>query len=332
MKSFIFFSALASFAYAADVPCCMNGLPNVSSLSENHCHNVNVSVDFLYWTAEEDGIGNDNWGQILTNPDPITKVVDIQVVSFDYSPGFRVGIGYDLPYDQWDTKISYTWFRTEAKDHISTNGEISSPFFGNFFASTPLFKYKQASIQFTILFNMFDWELGRKYWVSEGLSVRPFAGLKGGWIDQTIRTRWTRPDLAAAENIKNNFWGFGPSGGLKTQWKIGNNENRFFSLIGDFAGALMWANWSIPDVYKNSNPQKVTVRFDEFFLASLMFQSFIGIGWETNFNKDRSHFAVRAGYELQFWLEQFQVFDWNVGKLNNQLSLLGGTFDFRFDF
>jgi len=331
MKFFVFFCALSSFAYAAtDIPCCGNGLPNVPSFSEIRCHNVNVTVDFLYWTVEEEGIGNDNWAQIAFAADPITTVLDVQVLSFDYAPGFRIALGYNLPYDYWDTRLSYTWFRTAAKDHISTEGQITSPFFGNFYASN--FKYKQASIQFSVLFNMFDCELGRKYWVSEGLSVRPFAGIKGGWIDQTIRTKWASPSLSAIENLKNNFWGVGPSGGVQSQWKFGKNETQFFSFIGDFATALMWADWSIPDTYTNTNPQEVVIRYKERYSASLIFQSFMGIGWETNFNKDRSHFAMRVGYEMQFWLEQFQVIDWNVGKLNNQLTLMGGTFDFRFNF
>ena len=331
MKFFIFVLALSSFAYAAaEVPLCGNEASKDSAPLRGHSNNINMSVDFLYWTIKEDGIGSDNWAQIATVESGNTTVLDVQTLSFNYAPGFRVGIGYDLPYDNWDTRLSYTWYRTHANDHISTSGEITSPFFGNFYASN--YKYKKASIHFSLLLNMFDWELGRKCQVSNGLSIRPFLGLKGGWINQTIKTKWSNPTLSAKENIKNDFWGVGPSGGLNTQWRISGNECQFFSLIGDFSGALMWANWSIPDKYTNSKPQEVTIRFEEFYSASLMFQTFMGFGWQRNFYKDAFRFSLRAGYELQFWLEQFQVNDWNVGKLNNQLTLLGGTIDFRFDF
>ncbi len=35
-------------------------------------------------------------------------------------------------------------------------------------------------------FDMFDWELGRSYFVSNYLVLVPHFGIKGGWIDQTI--------------------------------------------------------------------------------------------------------------------------------------------------
>ena len=43
------------------------------------------------------------------------------------------------------------------------------------------------------MFNIFDWELGRNFWVSKALSLRPFLGLKGGWIHQSIHTKWQNP-------------------------------------------------------------------------------------------------------------------------------------------
>lgn len=325
MKFFVY--ALITIFCATDaVCCCANESSYIPSFSETP-KNINITVDFLYWTVKEEGIGNDNWAQISYAANPTTIVLNVQALSFNYSPGFRIGFGYRLPY-HWDTKLSYTWFRTSAKDEIATDGQITSPFFGNFYASN--YKYNQASMNFSVLFNMFDWDFGRKYWISNGISLRPFGGIKSGWIDQTIHTKWSSATLFAKENLKNNFCGIGPRGGFQSQWKIGP-ETGFFSLMGDFATALMWANWSIPDIYTNSKPEQVEVRYEERYSASIMFQSFLGIGWEMNCNKN-SYLSIRAGFEAQIWLEQFQINDWNVGKLNNQLTLMGGTFGFNFIF
>lgn len=289
---------------------------------------VYVSADFLYWTVEEDGVGNDNWCQVTTTLPSHTIVLDVQQLSFDYSPGFRIGIG-GSPFDRLDVELEYTWFRTEAKDRAS--GElISSPFFGNYYASNP--KYNNAYIQFSVLFNMFDLQIRREILVSNGLLLNPFAGIKGGWINQKIETQWEKQEFEATETLENFFWGIGPSCGVNTQWKLGKYKKSFFSVFANFSGALMWADWSFSDKYTSSHPKTVEIVFQESYQASLTLQNFMGIGWETSFNRDSSRFSFRMGYETQYWLEQLQFMNWNVGKLNNKLTLLGGTFDVCFDF
>ncbi len=40
---------------------------------------------------------------------------------------------------------------------------------------------------------MLDWELGRSFYVSKHLSLRPHIGIKGGWISQHVRENFTKP-------------------------------------------------------------------------------------------------------------------------------------------
>jgi len=80
---------------------------------------------------------------------------------------------------------------------------------------------------------MFDWELGRSYWISKNLSLRPFFGIKGGWINQSINGTYYNliinnvlTNNLGTEHLKNNFWGIGPLGGINTNWRI--DSFRFF--------------------------------------------------------------------------------------------------------
>src|SRR5262249_51985460 len=157
---------------------------------------------------------------------------DLHQVHFEWSPGFRVGVDYGMKHDQWDTQAYYTRFHTRGKDHASEGpGTVHSTFLGNFYVDNPQGSglsgpsYQSASIDWTIRFNMFDWELGRHFWVSQSLSLRPFVGVKGGWIHQSIRSKWKDPNLVGAEffkmgieHIKNHFWGIGPEAGINTKW------------------------------------------------------------------------------------------------------------------
>jgi hypothetical protein len=320
------------------------GLTHSSSQPLDSSNNVGFFADFLFWWFSESG--TDNWAQNINNvmfaP---TGRIDIFPVDFHWEPGFRIGVNYDWQQGQWDTQLYYTWYRTVGSDHVSGN-EITSSFLGNFYInnangagiSGP--KYRKAAIRWRILYNIFDWDIGRSFLMSRALSMRPFIGLRGGWIDQKINSKWEDPILTesqpvftvATENLKNDFWGIGPSAGLNTKWILGHVKEHSFSLFGDFSTALMFGHWSFSDTYKNNTPAEVNYKVSSVNGLATMFKSTMGLKWEVYFNQRRSHFALRLGYEMQFWLDQLQYNSFNTGRFNNELTLEGGTIDFRVDF
>ena len=325
----LFFTLFACNLFAETI--CEPAIANRSSRSWTDSNQLYVFADVLYWRAEE---GATTWADVV-HIQP-KNFFDQQDLSFGWDFGFRGGIGYNLDWDQWDTQLAYTWFRTKASDSFTLSsddvGIILSEYLGAFI-ELPRTIFGSTSIQWSILFNMFDWELGRAFLVSKALSLRPFLGLKGGWIHQTIHTQWSNPlGLKARENLKNNFWGIGPSGGLNTTWRLGGNERRFFSLFGDVSGAYLWGKWNCSDVYTDNFPSKVVINTPSTALGALMFRCFAGTGWATNFNKDRSHFAIRLGYEMQFWFDQLKTVTFDELRLHHDLTLQGGTCDIRFDF
>jgi hypothetical protein len=301
-----------------------------------------VFADLLVWTARE--AGADCWAEVLTSTsDSFSN--DLLPVNFGWDPGFRVGLGYEMNHDSWDTQFSYTWFYTHGKDAISGGpGSVHSTFVGAFYVDNPTgqnlsgLSYESATIDWTIHFNMFDWELGRDFWISKALSFRPFLGIKGGWIDQSIHTKWYNPNLSGAqlfhigtENIKNDFWGVGPSGGINTEWNLLKGQNELY-LFGDFSGAMMWGHWAFADVYENDLPQKVTNSLRNINSGASMFRTFMGFGWDYTSDKNRYRFSTKLGYEMQFWLDQLQFYSFIGGRLVNELTLQGGTLEFSFDF
>ncbi|HSW72606.1 MAG TPA: Lpg1974 family pore-forming outer membrane protein, partial [Chlamydiales bacterium] len=173
---------------------CVEGVQNISARLRPCSRDFESFADLIVWTARE--AGADCWAEVLTSANNVSSN-DLRTVHFRWDPGFRVGIGYGMDHDQWDTKGYYTWFQTRGKDHVSSGfGTVHSAFLGNFYVDNQSGKglsgpsYSQASIQWKIRYNIFDWELGRNFWVSESLTLRPFLGAKGGWIHQSIRTKW----------------------------------------------------------------------------------------------------------------------------------------------
>lgn len=325
-----------------------NGLPNPSAQFRPNSNTVDIFADLLVWKAEESG--SENWAEVITSSGSRETAV-LRDVRFRWNAGFRVGLGYEMSHDQWDTQFYYTWFHTTGKDHVSSSpGTVYSSFIGNFYVDNPDghgisgIAYQHASMRWTIRFNIFDWELGRAFWISKALSLRPFVGLKGGWIHQSMHTHWKNPNLSlpqyagaepfstATENLKNNFWGLGPSGGCNTKWNVYAGQQHSFSLLGDLSGAIMYGHWTFADRYKNDIGQVVSIKLSHINSGAMMLRTFLGFGWDANFREDRYHFSAKLGYEMQFWLDQLQFYTFDTGRLNNELTLQGGTLELCFDF
>jgi len=309
----------------------LNGLSNISTYTKKPSSNWIISGDFLAWLTSEEVSAI--WADVITIGDN-TSTWEALGFKFKWDYGFRIGAGHCLINDRWDTALTWTRFHTDAKHTIpfKSNASITPEFFAAFLSGdTP----QSMSVKWSLLLNMFDWELGLNYWISKGLFLRPFLGVKGGWINQSIHGKYFNLTIAhvltnnsGSERLKNNFWGIGSLGGINTKWKIPN----FFDFFGDFSMATMWGTWSCNDEYKNTAFQTSSVNMKNSTLGALMFKGFMGIEWSGNFNADKSHFATKLGYEMQLWLNQLRFATFQLQRLHGDLTLQGVTFNCRFDF
>ncbi len=321
MKKLVFFSFLSLSASLFG-----DGLPNLSDRVLADTRFVDMSASFLYWHAAE----SIDWASTMTIEPQVEKLA-YQTSKFGWDPGVRIGLGYNMGYDDWDSQVSYTWFQTHSASQIS--GDITAAYLGS---KAALYNsYESASIKWALAYNILDLDLGRSFLVSCSLSLRPSIGLKGGWIDQTIRTFWVNPlvgglrfSFTAHEDLKNNFSGGGPKFGLSGKWSISSSN---FSLLGQFSGAFMWGHWVLKDKFHGGLTQ-VSVQVGERNLAAIELQALIGLGFDTNFNNDLSHFSLKIGYEIQDWFDQYQGFDNFSGGHSNDLILQGLSCDLRVDF
>jgi hypothetical protein len=316
----------------ADEQCC-DGLPNISTRSQPCCSNWSISGDFLAWFASEEVASI--WADVITIGFD-TSTWHAPSFNFKWDYGFRVGIGYDLIYDQWDTQFYWTSYRTEAKHTIpfASDAIVSAEFDAAFLSDDGP---QSIRAKWSLFFNMFDWELGRSFWVSKYLSLRPFIGLKGGWINQPIHVDYFNLAIGSVltsnsgqEHLKNNFWGIGPSGGVNTKWNIRTFNCQSFGFCGDFSLATMWGTWHCNDKYENTLFATSTVHTKKSTLGSLMLRGFLGLIWDADIHRCR--FSTKLGYEMQIWFNQLRLATFQVQRLHNDLTLQGVTFHCQLDF
>lgn len=318
------------------MPVCNNTLCSAAPLSENGWY---LFADALYWHADVD---NSDWAFKNTNTAATVISGPNHALNFKWNWGFRIGLGANMDYDQWDTNVYFTWFQTQNSNAVGTTGAQSvSDLFG---LATP---FTQGKINWSIHYSMLDWELGRPFYVSKHLSLRPHIGLKGGWISQKVREGLTRaPGLTAYNSrTKNDFWGIGASGGVNTAWTFAVLGTHHFDFFGDFAGALMYGHFDVKHIETGLIGVGPANGFSPSGLNRNlmvpMMQAMFGMSWDTSFNCSRCHFGLRVGYEFQYWWKQNQMLRGesaparglvNYSRSSGDLGLQGLTIDFRFDY
>ncbi|HNA61772.1 MAG TPA: Lpg1974 family pore-forming outer membrane protein [Rhabdochlamydiaceae bacterium] len=325
--------------------------PSINSLTTaapKSDHGWYLFADALYWHASE---GNTDWAFKYADEPAAIAAGPVHHLDFKWDWGFRVGIGMsNMQHDQWDSNFYYTWFHAHNSNSIGMTGAPEQVIDTWGSASS---NFNSAEIDWNVHFSMFDWELGRNFFVSKNLALRPHIGIKGGWIHQPVKISYSGGELKQQAvnwnlHMENDFWGVGASGGVNTNWTLGNagamNQHRF-SIFGDFSGALMYGHFDVDykDIVSDiaGTPVHGGVALTNLSrnLAVTMLDAVLGLSWDVGFNQDRCHFAFRLGYEFQYWFRQNQLVrgvgqgnDIQVSRASDDLGLQGLTADFRFDF
>lgn len=316
-----------------------------------------ISADFLYWMIREDHLGYANsTGKELTANPTMGKVFH---PDFKMKPGFKVGLGAGYNHDGWDTSLEYTWIRAQ---NITSHATASSTLrledafwilaLGNStgVGTTPTVLNEAFAKWSLHYFNVIDLELGRNFYVSRYLQLRPHVGFKGSWqkqffnitYDETSGSQTTPPpaigdSVTSLMNQSQFFWGVGIRAGLDTSWYF----TRSFSLVGNVAISGLWGQFKV-DRSNTCHDNTVNVFVhgasapfhvhNNFHTIKPVIEGFVGLRWETYTCDNAFHFAFDAGWEIQWWSQQNQFFKFNVEGDGGDLNLQGLTIKARFDF
>lgn len=320
-----------------------NGVMNTSARPNINSNNWYAYADALCWHTSE---GGTEW--VLNPKQHTSSALDTdehtRKVDFGWDWGFRVGLGYSMDHDEWDSQMSYTWFRASKEDSVSLQQHtLSTHGYSQYLVPTfsidgtvslpETSLYTQGEISWRVHFQMADWDLGRYYNVSKHLSFRPHVGVKGGIIHQQIHQDFALLNVVQHTALKNDYWGVGPSAGVDTKWDLGSAWTHMFNLFCDVSGAVMWGHFNVEQESIDNLQGKNNWTNLSRNLGTTMVRFFMGFGWETNFNADMCHVGLKLGWEAQYWFRQNQLMKVNhLQRVSDDLAFQGGTLDLRFDF
>ncbi len=320
------------------------GMVNPSSRFEvEKGWNLFLTTEFLWWVAKEEGlyyVQNGYTGATTSAlPPDATKNFDghLEKVHPHFRPGFRIGLGGNMGYDEWDLFLNWTWFKSTARGSkqgalltLWSHPEVSDEL-GNPQGAT------SAKARWHLHLNLLDLEMGRAFWVGKHCSLRPFIGARAAWIDQHFHIHYdltTTPETDSHLSAVSNFEGGGVRTGVDTRWALLGG----WSFYGLASASLLYGFYDA-DFHQTWESQKIANARDGFHQASSTAQLELGVRWDTYLHKDRYHIGLYAGWEQNIWfsLNKMNHFfgnlsQGNLEQMNTDLTLSGGTFGVRFDF
>lgn len=311
-----------------------------------------VVADFLYWQAVQDGIEYAISSKSPINTSNIFGPVDVTIVDgdmkdigFDWGPGFRIELGYNFRYDQWDLFLNWTRF------HNDSSSSAREPSGGSLVAlwipaTVGGGETQHAHAKWHLQYDVVDLELGRSFYLTKALSARPFVGLRGAFIRQHTKFEYEDVHLLNDPNLfdmntrtKNDYF----SGGLRAGTELNFRVNQHWSFYGAASASLLYGNYDLKLTYQfpgqNIGPYKLGYKAD-YNRTKANIEGAIGLQWETGYANGRYHFTILACYEFTEWFNQNQLLkELAPGLLSpaflpndGDLGMQGGTLSARFDF
>jgi hypothetical protein len=304
---------------------------------------VFITADLLVWQANANGLGF-----AIENQGSTTVLNDgrIKDPKFDWDVGFRVGLGYNMPHDGWDIYADWTSFHTHARNSQSApvGGSLlavwNNPNLGGVAFDSNI---QDAKANWRLRLNMVDLELGREFFVSKWMTLRPHMGLRTAWVRQKYNVRYLNSNFfgfagTASDTVKmkNRYWGLGIRSGLDTQWGLGCG----WSIYGDAALSLLRGNFRVDEKETVSVTSTLSPKLrDRFQATRAMADLAMGLRWDQLFGDDEYRLAIQAGWEHHLFFGQNQLknfvsdsFEGKYTENNGDLGLSGFTLEVRFDF
>jgi len=265
---------------------------------------VYVTGSFIYWQAIEKELAIGIWDPANIN----VHTEDIIYLDYEYKPGFKVGLGYNFDYDDWNAYVEYT--RLHLTDSSTSKRPSWATILGTFWnAQTANQTPDEIKGRWKLDYDMLDLEFARSGYVGKKLVLKPFGGLRGGWIDQKITVTVINPnDPLLVENIatsSSDSWLIGLRTGTYCDWMLGEG----FSFLGKAAGSILYQRFSnlrFIQPSTNSSPIVLQSNIDAGSLpsATAIFELMAGLNWGTYFDNNNWYFDLFAGYEFNYLLSQ----------------------------
>ncbi|MBS0621102.1 MAG: hypothetical protein JSS61_06560 [Verrucomicrobia bacterium] len=313
-----------------------------------HGADVFVTADFIYWKARQDGLEYAASGVASSTFPTLASGLTIpsghvKEPKFEFQPGFKIGLGILMDHDGWDLYANYTWLNPQQeKNEINLSSDTNAtlvPLRSNGREQLGAVQLTESESWYKLNYNVIDLELGRNFFVSRYLTMRPHVGLKTAWLRQkfnmneeiSVDSLLTVPGTSESKQ-KQNTWGLGIRGGINTVYHF----NRNWGIYGDLALSALWSCVKVKnhtEVASSGFAHDADVIRNRRGFHEVMPVLELGLGLEymTWFYNENYMLSLQAGWEEQVWFNTNHFFDPQT-HLSGNLTVQGFTFKVGFYF
>jgi len=301
-----------------------------------------LSADFIYWEARQANLDFAQSGVVNTETIEIDSQGQTYYPGFQYQPGFKVGAAVDLGHDNWDLSAEYTWLNGSG-EKTSTSAPYATTTLTNtrnIYADTGTHLLIEADGNWGFHYNFIDLVMGRDYYISQNLTLRPYFGLAGAWNNQSSLVHYTYASSSTvnetfiSQSYGQKYWGVGFDSGINTAWCFDDN----WSIYGDFSVMNLWSRFKTYEKetnydyntdgtvdYTNPNVDYNTEAVQYGLQNVIDIQ--MGIRWGMRFDDDAMGISFQAGWDQQVWINHAKY-----ATNASNLSIQGLDIKARFDF
>jgi hypothetical protein len=209
-----------------------------------------------------------------------------------------------IPHDEWDLRA--VWTSISNQGSRSNNGTIPPDRTVNLIEPVGYQDTIQGIITHTsgkwkVDLSQIDLILGKEFFVSRSLTLRPMGGARSAWIDHTGSSGYLdhNDGITDTHSLKWDFWGFGFLAGLQADWILA----RDWSIFSFADCALLWGFSKI----RQHCPTTGYHFRESFRCARAVYDVGMGLKWSHLFHNERWRLSFKAGYEYHLYPNQNQM-------------------------
>ncbi|MBS0624905.1 MAG: hypothetical protein JSS32_02505 [Verrucomicrobia bacterium] len=277
---------------------------------------ISSHVEFLYWTLEEGALD-----YALKMKTPAWSTVsnsyaqgDFQTASYNFDPGFRLGLSFFRAPRNWEVKWQYTRMTLHGHDNSGPPNASNEYVTGTWPQIVPL-PLTGADSNLHFNYNVAEMLIARVFNPNLHLRLRLSGGAIGTWMSQQWIVRYFDPTNSSRINNKWNYAAGGLKVGTVIDWFWTSD---FYITAYGYTGVLMgnYHNHSKQTTTYAVNPgdnTSVPIRNAKLsnIRPSFTMQAAFGPSWQKNFTNTR--IEVFAGYEVSLWTNLQELYHSTAG-------------------
>ncbi len=288
---------------------------------EDRKYDVSFELSLLSYYASQDGLDLANSQAVLTTGASTGTVVATDnsislMQDFSYNPGFKAGIGASC--NEWTlhadyTRLAQTTITNQMPiDPIPASGQAVW-LLNNWFQQVSSFGQTMSatniSSQWNLGLNFADLTMGCPFYEGRYLSIVPFFGVRGAWINQQLNIAINVPSVVVTDLVvspitsfnSSNSWAVGPRTGCDVSWIF----NHGLRIEAGTAANLLFTQYTTvqhSEQVATDASSQLSMQLPNINCVRPQLDMSLGLGWGTYLQDKKYYvdFSIRYDFLLLF--------------------------------